>query len=276
MANARVIDVAEPTSESETPEALTSQEAALAEPTSNTVSLELDLDLIPEKFRKDPTKVFNSYNELEVELGRQRNVTGTYRGLVEELSSIKRQADLAQTQDTQPNVTSDSLLENPDESITSIVRRELEARLKPTEEALALSAQEQELQKFQSSYPDFETDARTEQFAEFVRKRPTRGEDAQRASQGDLQAARRLMDNYSDYKEMSAPAAAPTSSAPTGVKGARRVATEKSGAGGTTTGKKFVYQRDVVNTIMQDPDLYRSQHFQDDLKSAIAEGRYRK
>jgi hypothetical protein len=278
MPESIVVDVAESSAGAGTPETKTSSEEAVsAEATPNTVSLELELDSIPEKFRKDPTQIFNSYGELESELGRQRNVTGTYRGLVEELSAIKREADLAQTPAAEPlNVTSDSLLENPVEAITQVVERALEAKLRPLEEATALSQQEQELAKFQRDYPSFEMDVASNEFVEFVKKRPTRLEDAQAANQGDLRAARRLMDNYEDFKQFTAPAEKTPDPTPTGVEGARKVATEVSGTSGAVSGKKVYTQKEVVDTIISDPELYRSQAYQDDLMAAMREGRYRR
>lgn len=282
MATNPIVDsVAETTSEQSQAQTAEKEAAAAAEETSSKVSLELDLDSIPEKFRKDPSQVFKSYSELESELGRARHNVGTYRDLANELSVLKRESDLAQTETAEETViTSDALLEDPQSTIASVVQRELEKQLNPLQDQLRQNEAEQELSRFVQDFPTFQEDVQTQEYKEFVMARPSRQQDAQSAAQGDLYAARRLLENFEDLKPAKKAAeetkeTASMDSAPTGVSGAQVVATESTAAGGAVDGKKMWTRQEVLDTITNKPELYQSAQYQAEMMQAIKDGRYR-
>ena len=273
-----VIDVAENEQQPPANTAQTDEQAAAQGETQNhPLTLELDPATIPEKFRKDPHQIFKSYSELESELGRSRNEIGTWRSLVEDLSSLKREQDLAQTQHDDPiDVTSDSLLADPVEAISQVVARTLDARLKPLEESLSSNAAKSALSKLTDDFPDWQSDAASPDFQEWAAKRPSRLADASLAAQGDIAAVRRLMDNYADVKETKqTQTTEPVAKAKAGVEAARKVATERSGNSDGASGKKIFTQHEVVQKIINDPEGYRSQAYQDEMMAAMREGRYR-
>jgi hypothetical protein len=269
MSDSIIVEPTEsPNEEQEAQEASTATKVTAAE-----VVAEPEL---PSKYKgKTFEEVMQMHQNLEKEYGRQANEVGTYRELVSSLADVKRVKDLSEegTTDKKPpvEVTSDSLFDNPTQAIEAVVRSVLEKELAPVKESQATSAHERALQQLSAEYPDAETIGADPRFVAYVEASPYRLADAQRwVEQRDVDSARRLL---SDYKA-AVPEAPAAEQAPT--KTPKTVVTEAGrGGAGTSSGKKIIYRDQVLRLIAKDPEKYRSASFQDELKQAIAEGRFK-
>lgn len=238
---------------------------------------------LPEKLKgKSFEEVVQMYTNLESEYGRQANEVGTYRDLVQTLSAAKRAQDLAEATETdsQPEVSTDDFFEDPNAAIRKIIENELKP-LKQTQERVTHSS---ELERLRSDFPDMEAIGADPNFIAFVERNPYRVADAQRWIQTqDVDAARRLLTDWQDYS----PSAQQTTEAPEqkrppetskpprgNVNQARKDSTE-SGGNADSTGKALMYQTDVIKLMQTDPDKYESPEFQQELRDAIKEGRFR-
>jgi hypothetical protein len=226
--------------------------------------------VIPEKYQgKTFDDVVKMHQNLEKEYGRQANEVGTYRELVSSLADTKRSADLSPTDTTETpvEVTSDDIFDNPSEAIQKVVQSVLEKELAPLRQSQTQTAQQNALAQLHQEYPDIEQIGADPQFTEYVAASEYRLADAQRwLETQDIDAARRLVKDFKDSKGSAAPAPRE-----------QKVEVTESGRGGSgaESGKKLYYRDQITRMIAKDPEKYRSKAFQDELKKAIAEGRFR-
>lgn len=234
---------------------------------------------VPKKLQgKSFEEVVAMYQNLEREYGRQANEVGTYRDLVATLSDVKRKQDLAEAEATDSNseVTADDLFEDPNAAVRRILEREL-APLKQSQQQMSHRA---ELDQLIRDYPNLEQIGADPDFIAFVERSPYRVADANRWIQTqDVQAARRLI---TDWEEAGGKAKADQAEAPKPDKPARgnvsaaRQATTEAGGSADRSGKRLLYERDVIKVLQTDPDRYHSPDFQAELHAAVKEGRFRK
>ncbi len=219
-------------------------------------------------------------------IGRQGNEIGAYRQLVDDLIGIKRDADLGTVQETK-EISTDALLDNPRETITSIVRDVVQEALQPVSEKVDATAAEAEWAALNNDFEGWQEEVTTEPYAKWVSLDPARIALTEQATQGDIKAARSLLSGYRDAKVMArelaglpaeepAPKAEnqPVSEKPQGLEGAREAKTEGNAPSGNLSPKKTYFADDIVKMINNDPVKYRSDAFQKELKEAIAEGRF--
>lgn len=238
---------------------------------------------LPKKLEgKTLEDIASMYVNLEKELGRQANEIGVYRDLVASLGDAKRKKDLAEadTEDSAIEVTSDDLFENPNDAISKIIKGALEKELKPLKQSQAQAAKQRQIEQLMTDYPDLEQIGADPDFQSFVERSPYRLADAQRwIETQDVDAARRLLSDWSDVNAGKAESKATASEVATekpprgNVKAARKAATESGG--NASVGKKMFTKADVIKLIQTDPDRYYSDSFQEELALAIKEGRFR-
>jgi len=250
-----------------------------------------DEDNIPEKYRgKTAEEIIAMHSNAESELGRMRNELGHMRSLVADLSQIKRQEDLGKVEndDDDFKVTSDSLLDDPETSISKIVQRALKKELEPIRQKVESTEAETAESQFIQKYGDITETANDPKFQKWVTDSEVRLRDAVAARDGDLAAAERLLDNWNDRQDLLKSLAEKESDdtdtggekssdgdKPRGREGARRAATGGEGsADASRGGKPLWYKHDVMKVLENDPDKYYSESYQRQMIAAIREGRY--
>ncbi len=246
-------------------------------------------DGLPEKFKgKSAKEIADAYAQLESEKGRLANDLGdtraearTWRSLYEEVGAARRAEPQAKPAPVE--ISSDQLIASPKESVSAIVNELLETRLGPVVKDTQRLAQSVEAQEFVRDFPNYVQTGNDPEFQEFVGKSARRRDLAAKALQSnDVKAMRSLMEDWEERQALVAsfkPNKQETteteqvSTAPTGVEGARKVATEKSGNNAALPSGKVMYQTDVINTMLKDPNRYYSEAYQAELVQAITEKR---
>lgn len=247
---------------------------------------------LPEKLRgKSPEELAEMYVNLESELGRLRNEVGyvrqeasTWRSLAEELGTAQRQT---QPERKPVEISGDELLTKPKDAIRAVLDEVLDERLGPVVQDVQRTRKETEAERFVRDYPNYLEVANSEDFQKWVTGNQRRLSLVQKALQNeDIAAMRTLMEDWTErqalveqftaQQQQQAPAQDKPAAAPTGLEGARKVATERPGQGGGAVGKKVFHEHDVINTMLTNPDKYYSEAYQQELLAAMREGRYKK
>lgn len=253
-------------------------------------------DDLPEKLRgKSQKELAEMYLNLESELGRIRNEIGyvrqeaaTWRSLAEQLGTASRTEP--ETTRKPVEISGDDLIARPKDAIRAVLDEVLDEKLGPVVQDVRRVRMETEAERFVRDFPNYVQIGNDPAFQQWVAQSPRRIALANRAlTQEDIGAMRELMEGWEERQALLAELQASqkgnaadtrdegADTAPTGVQGARRVATEKPGQGGNAhAGKKVFYQSDVINTMLRDPDKYYSEAYQKELLAAMREGRYRK
>lgn len=231
-------------------------------------------DELPEKWRGKSTKdLIALIEEKEAMIGRQSNEVGGYRKLVDELLETKRSADLAKAEkDPAADLTSDRLLENPAEAIRPVVEQIIREQLKPVTTRVEDRERQADMERFERDYPTASQIAQSEDFQNWVMRSHGRAYRASLASKGDLEAARSLLDDYNDVVAARNPAEEKAQRKDPVAK-ARAASSDRPGNGRAESPKKVYRQSELVQMINKDPEKWRSESFQAELRTAIKEGR---
>lgn len=263
-----------------------------SKPESSQNEEQQDLPELPEKFKgKSLEDIVEMYTNLESETGRLRNEVGevraearTWRQLSEDLGKTRQEEP---KKPSVPDIDGDSLLRDPVNAISTIVSGVLEEKLGPIVQETTTLKQNTELVQFEKDFPNYVEEANSPEFQEFVTGSERRLRLAQQAiDKSDVSAMRELMEDWTERKNLVASLTKQPPSGdeseeestppPTGVNGARQAATESPGNGGTTRSGKVFHQSDVIKTLLNNPDKYYSASYQEELLSAMREGRYKK
>lgn len=247
-------------------------------------------DGLPEKFKgKTAKEIAEAYVNLESELGRVRNDIGdlreearTWRALAEDLGTQIRRP--AEPERKPVEISPDQLISDPRNSIQAVVDDLLDKRLEPIVKDTRRVARDVEVSEFVRDFPNYVEIGNDPEFKEFVAKSPRRRELAVRAlEKEDIKAMRSLLEDWNERKELIASLSKKqeehqeqTPAAPTGVEGARKVATERPGNTAAVPSGRIFYQTDVINVMLTDPDRYYSAPYQEELMKAIRERRFKK
>lgn len=253
-------------------------------------------DDLPEKLRgKSQKELAEMYINLESELGRIRNEIGyvrqeasTWRSLAEQLGTAPRTEP--ETTRKPVEISGDDLIARPKDAIRAVLDEVIDEKLGPVVQDVRRVRMETEAERFVRDFPNYVQIGNDPAFQQWVTQSPKRIALVNQAlTKEDIGAMRELMEGWEERQALLAELQASqkgddtdtgyegTDTAPTGVQGARRVATEKSGQGGNAhVGKKVFYQSDVINTMLRNPDKYYSEAYQTELMAAMREGRYRK
>jgi len=239
---------------------------------------------LPEKYQgKTIAEVAEMHINAEKKIGQQSNEVSAWRDAVSDLTALNRDANLSKTptEPTAPEVkyTPEEILEKP-ELIQEIVRAELRASREFDRQTRATEDARRDMDKFEQDFPDWRNVSKTQDFQDWAKEDSSRTEDVRRTVQeGDVRAARRLMDGMTRQIATNAkltpdPVIEPT--APTGLDGARQVASDAPGNAGVIDGDKIWYEQDVIRMKMNDPEKYMSAPYQEGLLSAIKGKRFRR
>lgn len=241
---------------------------------------------LPEKYQgKTVEEVAKMHMNAEQELGRVRNEVGNYRGLVADLTSLHRTAPEPQKVEQEKiDVSGDELLTDPAGAIDRVVN----ARLNERDKADQITRDEDVLRAegaaLMAAFPNIDEIVASQEFSEFASRTPTRQQDFVTAAQGSgldqVRAARRLLEDFADFKAATTPAnegtvnKGPEGDPNPGVQAAAQVSTEGAGPSGAVSTKPQIFEADVIKMIHNEPDKYRSPSFQAELMEAMREGRY--
>jgi hypothetical protein len=240
-----------------------------------------DFDGVDPTYRgKSLADIIEMQNNASRKIGEQANEIGSWRSLVTQLTETQASAQRSAEGEKTPaklDITSEKLLDDPAGSIADVVERLLESKLDSYNQRLQRNETLTELQAFERDFPEAKTMGQNPEFLEWGSKSPTRLRKLQAASQGDLTAARELLEIWQDRQELvqqyTTTEEEPTRSStkPQGVDGARRASTEPGGSGAAA--RQTYSASELVNMINTQPDKYRSPSFQAELQLAAKEGR---
>ena len=227
---------------------------------------------------KDKTteQVIEMHQNSEKRLGELQNEVGSLRGLVTDLSTVQRTSVAPEPVVDEPvTVSGDEMLADPVSSVLSIVKPQLDkAEADRASDAVANQVRTENA-ALMRDFGDIETIVGSDDFQSFASRTAGRQADFNVAATGkgvdQVRAARRLLEDYNDFKAATNPNPNP---APTPVEQARIVANEGSGTGAPISTKPQVFESDVIALINSDVAKYRSPSFQAELMEAIKEGRF--
>lgn len=263
-------------SEPKTTEAPAADPAPAAAPTTK---------LPPKLEGKSLDEIVQMYSNLESAYGRMANDLGTQRKLTDRMLDLKRDEDLGRN--TPPaqvepvTVKGADLLDNPTETLDKY----FESRLAQLQQGQADRLNEVEVslaeQQFTAKHGDISDLGSDEGFTQYVTATPLRQSLAQKAAQGDFQAADQLLDEWNAVKAlMPSPAPAgdagqtedPAPAADPNLEAARKAALEGSNTGAQSSGKQY-RRADLIELKLTKPHIYADPAFQDEIMLAYAQGR---
>jgi hypothetical protein len=255
----------------------------------STLSVPSDFDGVDERYRgKSVSEIIDMHKNAERKIGEQGNELHTWRNLVSEISQEQvKSAGVAPQPETETplDLSADDLLQNPVEAISSVVERALNKHLTPLEDKLALDSAAAERAQLAQDYPEMSELGENEEFISWATGSPGRSTLATQSQQGSAQAARILLEQWRERQELISQAApaepatpeAPAAQAPVlpekpqGVEGARLAVTEAGGTGAPPA-QPTLTADEIVKTIINNPDLYRSQAYQEKVLEAAKAG----
>ncbi len=241
----------------------------------------------PKYAGKTTDQVIEMHQNAEQRLGQIQNEVGTLRGLVSDLSQIQRTVvDSPTAEQDAVTVTGDELLADPVSAINSIIKPQLEAARVTNDAHAAETLLHTENAQLLNDFSDLNEIVASPEFAQFAQRTPGRQADFNVAARGtgvaQVRAARRLLEDFNDFKLLATPE--PTNidlanrqvpARPlTPTEQARAVTTESGGTGAPISGKPQLFESDVIALINSDVAKYRSPSYQAELMSAIKEGRF--
>lgn len=235
-------------------------------------------DELPEKYRgKSLQEVIDMHRNAESELGRKNNEIGMVRKLADELIGVRTldaQARANQQQAERKPLTTDQLLDNPEDAIVGVVKREAEARTQSLEARTAELESELMVERFEKRHPGFQSTMQTQEFGSFVQGSNYRRKLAVAAAKGDFDAADELFGLYEEAK--ATPAQGKQND---GVAQARQASLAKSGGSSASgvvpsgDGKKFFTRAELMEMRIKNPDKFDM--MQDEILQAYREKRVR-
>lgn len=235
---------------------------------------------LPARFQgKSPEQLIEMYTNLETHSGRLANSLGqTQQQLTEALALAKRTNDLRDNSGGgdhgSPEVNSIDLLTNPTKALEGFLTQKIAAAT--TELRTTISSLENQLHqsRFERNHADAQQITQDPAWNNFVGATPLRSALAQRAANGDYQAADTLLTEF----KASRTVAARNQTVERQQNSARTVNLESGNSSnddagnGRPAGK--VYKRaDIMALMQRDPDTYYSDGVQATLMKARQEGR---
>jgi hypothetical protein len=224
-------------------------------------------DDLPEKFKgKSMKDVVAMYQNAESELGRKNNEIGMIRKLADELIGVR--ALERQSQDNQEKLTpltADRLLDNPEESILGVVKREALSKTEALESKVASLEERLLTEEFEKRHPGFQDTMVSPEFGGWLQTSRYRQILGARAAQGDFAAADELFGLYEESAAIRAAASSQreegTSTPNTSARQATTVRSGGSAAGGvvpTSSGAPKFTRRELLEMRINRPDEFDS------------------
>lgn len=239
---------------------------------------------IPKALRgKSLDEVYNIYRASQSEVGRLRNEVGQTRYVVDQLLQVNRQDSGASAQPkAKPEpVTSERLLTDPENVISSVAERAAKKATESTDDRIARLEFEAQRERFVSRFPKYEETMGDEGFLEWVKDSPYRQRLAVQASQhASFEAAGELFGLYEETEKVrnatvtsnqkpsnEGQLVRPGNGNTTG--GAQKQTTSQARQGG----KKVWARSELAQLYITNRDSYNAQA--DEIRQAYREGRVR-
>lgn len=233
---------------------------------------------LPEKYvGKTVAEVADMHMNAESELGRVRNENHTYRGLVQDLSALRRETPEPAIEVQEPlDVSGEDLITDPVGTVRKIVERDLaQIREDATQDNTASQVQLEDA-ALTRDYGDIPAIVGSPEFQAFALRTPGRKADFNTAARGEglnqVRAARRLLEDFTDFQTVTKAPEEKIELTPLEI--AKQVSTEGAGPAGSITTLPQIFEVDVIKMVNDNPVKYRSPSFQDELALAIKEGRF--
>jgi hypothetical protein len=233
---------------------------------------------IPEKYRgKSLGEVIEMHRNAERRIGALSNELGTMRGIVTDLAKITRQPQETRTSvEDDVDLTGDELIADPVKAIRKVVKRDIERTELDRRESELQTQVQLETTRLLNDFGDIAAITQTEEFQEFATRTASRREDFHTAAYGEgmaqVRAARRLLEDYADYKELVGKQN--KNKRDEEVDEAKRSSTEGGGNAGRVSSKPVFKESEVLEVISKEPEKWRSPSYQAEIMKAIKEGRY--
>lgn len=269
-------------------EAVTSQQSD--EVTSKTQNESTPPEDVPDKFRgKSVKQIVDMYQNLESDRGRMANELGVQRQLTDRLLGLKREDDLranggSKTERPKPTpVTTNDLLDRPQETLDRVVNERVQGVQDELRQENAQLRAQLSRQRFESRHSDYQTTVQDPQFMEWVKASPLRLRAAAVANGGDWQVADELFTEYEQHGARRATSTQEESSKTvdnsSNLDDARRASYTSSGSNsndGQAKPSGKVYKRaDLMKLMIEDPEAYYDEAFQQEIMLAHYEKRVR-
>lgn len=157
---------------------------------------------IPDRFKgKAPEDIAKSYTELEKLYSKQAQDLGRMRKTVDELIELKLPSEVHGAEPSKKPLSTDEMLENPDESIRRVVKEESADRIAQLERELQQERINKALDKLTESFPTWKTDVQSPEMINWIQEKPYRVRLARQADAGDMDAAADLFGSYYDTQK---------------------------------------------------------------------------
>lgn len=222
---------------------------------------------IPEKFKdKSVEDIITSYLELEKAYGHRSNEVGEYRKLADQLLEQQLQTKKkAVEQEEEEPLALDSLLENPEETVSKIVGK----ATKPLQDKLKQYDLLQEKTKFEQKHPDWTDIVQSGDFQTWVTSSPLLQQTFIEADKNfDYAKGAELLSLYKSFKP--APQTEEVQAKQAKKDKALKNATLETAATGSTS-KKYLSRKKLMHLRITDPGKYQA--MLPEIKLAYSEGR---
>lgn len=225
-----------------------------------------ETDNMPDKFKgKSINDVVNSYLELEKSYGQRANDVGELRKLTDQL--LEQQ--LSQKQETtEDSIDVDSLLENPEETVSKLV----EKQTKPLMDELQQYKRQGARDVFEKKHPDYMDVVNSQEFQEWVTESPVRQKlfiDADKKYDYDMGSEiLNLYKSTNNIKQEQEEIQQETNKKKRS-KALKNASTETGTAG--TPSKKVFSRKQLIHMKINNPSKYEA--MSEDIRLAYANGR---
>lgn len=230
--------------------------------------------------------------EKESFIGRQSSEIGHLRDLADQLlqSQVHKSESVSHSSpsvsDTNVQISSDDLFDNPTEAIQRAVKPLLESTITRIQDVVGSASVKSAAEQFAKDYPNYQEDMNDPEFQQFVQKSKYRTKLAMTARQNnDFDAATELWEIYAEHKANTASTVedeevdtqAQEQKKQRTAQALKDASTVRSGGkGGSDISQKPVYAATKLQKMRNDdPDGYYSPAFQALIVEAYREGRVR-
>lgn len=229
-------------------------------------STQEDEEAVPEKYRGKSLKdLVHMHQESEKLIGKQGNEMGELRKTFDAFV----QAQLTQKQQAQQQVDEEvDFFENPDAAVLKTIDKHPEiARVRELSNQLAA---QQAIMQLEQKHPDFKEIANDQGFKDWIEASKVRTQMFQKANAYDFDSADELLTLYKERRNL---AEQTKEQATQERKKTLKSASTGSSRGSGESSKKIIYEADIQELILKNPERYRQMLPQ--ITQAYIEGRVR-
>jgi hypothetical protein len=228
---------------------------------------------------KSTEEIYSMYKNLESHAGRLASQLGESRNALNSIILGKRDNDLRQNGGARDpvKIQPTDLLSNPTEALERYMSSRENPEVQTLKERLAQLESQLTQTSFTTRHPDAEQETADPEFARCVQQSPLRSRLANQAANNDFRAADDLLTEWRLAKSQGNTVSSVRTRAQDLAKNisleSNNVGSE-SGQGKANTGSTRTFKRtDLIALRQNNPDLYESKKYQDQIVAAYREGR---